>query len=121
MVSVFESYFAIGVFSVIAILFAVFAILGSRWFSPFKPNPRKLTIYECGEEPEGEAMIQFNFQYYIFALIFVIFDVLSILLLVWAVSTPALSMATKMQMIIVVGILFVALAYALRKERLIKI
>lgn len=121
MVSVSESYFPIGVFILIAVLGVVFTLLASRWLSPYTPTSKKLTIYECGEEPEGEAMIQFNFQYYLFALFFVIFDVLSIFLLVWAVSYTTLSFMGRLQMLIAVGILLVGLSYALKKERMIKI
>lgn len=121
MSSVFESFFPIGLFSIVAILFVTFTFLASRWFSPFNPNPKKESTYEAGEIPIGEAQIQFNFQYYVFALIFVIFDVLSVFLLLWGVTFTALPVFAKVQMTVFIGLLLVALAYALRKERLIKI
>ena len=121
MASVAESYFPIAIFSIIAVLFVIFSLLGSRFFSPFRPNPKKLTTYECGELPEGQAAIQFNFQYYMFALIFVVFDVISIFLLLWGLSFAGLASTAKLQMAVFIGLLLVALAYALKKESFIKI
>ncbi|MFH1328850.1 MAG: NADH-quinone oxidoreductase subunit A [Candidatus Bathyarchaeota archaeon] len=116
MVSVFASYLPVALLFIIAIVGVVLVILVSRWLSPFKPNPKKLSTYECGEIPEGEAMIQFRFQYYMFAIIFVVFDVVSIFLLIWAVSLPSLTVIAKLQMAIFVGILVTGLSYALKKE-----
>lgn len=66
---------------------AVFVILGSVASSlirPNRPNPEKLSTYECGEDPEGNARIQVNNRFYVIALVFLIFDVEVIFLFPWA-------------------------------------
>ncbi len=55
---------------------------------PARLDPEKLTTYECGEEPVGIAWIQFNIRFYVFALIFIVFDVEAVFLLPWAVGLP---------------------------------
>jgi NADH:ubiquinone oxidoreductase subunit 3 (subunit A) len=65
----------IGVFLVIAPVIPLLALLIPRLIAPRKPNPLKNQTYECGIETVGETWIQFRVQYYIFALVFLIFDV----------------------------------------------
>src|SRR5437667_7797387 len=79
-----ESYVPIVIFALIALLFPLGTFFATRLFRPDHPTPLKDLTYECGEVPEGVAQIQFHFQYYMFALIFVIFDVAAIFLLLWA-------------------------------------
>src|SRR6266571_4590076 len=98
---VLESYVPIVIFAVVALLFPLGTFFATRLFRPDHPTPLKDLTYECGEVPEGVAQIQFHFQYYMFALIFVIFDVAAIFLLLW--------------------IMFVATQYALKKEEVIQI
>ena len=79
----------------------------------------KLETYECGEDPWGEAQIQFHFQYYMFAIIFVVFDVLIVFMLAWAIVFSDLSWFGKVFMLIFMLILTVAVVYALKKEEVI--
>ena len=72
--------------------------------------------YECGSEPIGEAQVQFRFQYYTFALIFVVFDLIATFLMIWAVAFTGLSMDAKLLMIVFFGILVLGVVYALKKE-----
>jgi NADH:ubiquinone oxidoreductase subunit 3 (subunit A) len=65
----------IGVFLLLAPIFPAAALLIPRIIAPRKPNPAKSQTYECGMETVGEARVQFHVQYYIFALIFLVFDV----------------------------------------------
>lgn len=116
-----SSYMPVAVFVVVALLFAFVTLLLSRWFSPSAPNPKKLATYECGEIPEGAAMIQFHFQYYIFALVFVIFDVVSVFLILWAMAFSTLALSSRLLMGVFVGILVVGLGYVLRKEVMMKV
>jgi NADH-quinone oxidoreductase subunit A len=88
-------YGYIGILVIAAILFTVIMpliplILGIFGIVPRKNNPVKASIYECGMEPVGEAWVQFNFRYYIFAVMFVALDVLSVFLYPWAVSLEEL-------------------------------
>lgn len=73
-------------FIVVGAGFVIASLCMSWALRPSKPSPEKLSTYECGEEPFGDARHQFNFRYYIFALLFVVFDVESIFIFPWAVQ-----------------------------------
>jgi NADH-quinone oxidoreductase subunit A len=83
-----------------------------------KPNPIKNATYECGLETIGPTWVQFNFRYYLFALIFVIFDVETVFLYPWAVAFRHLDWFTMIEVLIFVAILLVGLAYAWKKRAL---
>src|SRR3989454_5396793 len=70
---VLESYVPVVIFAVVALLFPLGTFFATRLFRPDHPTPLKDLTYECGEVPEGVAQSEFHFQYYMFALIFVIF------------------------------------------------
>ena len=78
-----------------AVVFALTPIalarLWAKRFSPHKPGPEKNAIYECGIESKGDAWVQFKSEYYLYAIIFLIFDVEAIFLLPFAVSFTGLS------------------------------
>jgi NADH-quinone oxidoreductase subunit A len=88
---------------------------------PKKPNKTKSTTYECGLEFENfpeqaqNVWVQFRVQYYIFALIFVVFDIEVVFLYPWAVAYDSLGLFALVEMVAFLGILIVALAYAWRK------
>ena len=94
--SVESSYLAVGLMTIVGILFPLSAFILNRLLRPVSdsknPNvtksyflpgyetdhslyPRRLTTYECGSDPVGDAMIQFHFQYYWYAIIFLVFDI----------------------------------------------
>ena len=79
----------------------------------------KLETYECGEDPLGEAHIQFHFQYYMFAIIFVVFDVVIVFLVAWALVFSNLSWTAILFMFIFLLIMIIAVIYALKKEEVI--
>ena len=82
----------IGLFFIVGLIIPVGAI-GVAWIlGPKKPNPIKQTTYECGVETVGDAWVQFKAQYYIFALVFLIFDVEAVFLFPWAVKLGQLGM-----------------------------
>ncbi len=77
----------------------------------------KLTTYECGEIPEGEANIQFNFQYYLFAIMFIVFDVAAIFIILFGlVYAGGLSVQAQVLMALFVLIITAATLYSLKKE-----
>src|SRR6059036_3026968 len=84
-----DAYVPVVLFILVALSFPLLTFFATRLFRPTHPTPLKDLTYECGELPEGEAMIQFLFQYYVFAIIFVVFDVAAIFLLLWALSSSA--------------------------------
>ena len=80
-----------------------------------RPSADKFATYECGEDPQGIAWIQFNIRFYVVALIFIIFDVEVIFLLPWAVVFNRLGAFAFIEGVIFVAILVVGLAYVWRK------
>jgi NADH:ubiquinone oxidoreductase subunit 3 (subunit A) len=78
-----------------------------------------MTTYECGEVPIGDAQIQFHFQYYMYAIIFVAFDLVAVFVLMWSLVFTDLSQLGKLYMLMFLGILLVGVTYALKKEEII--
>jgi len=113
-----QEWIYIGVFLLIAPLFPAIALLIPRIIAPKKPNPIKLEAYECGMETVGNTWVQFRAQYYIFALIFLIFDVETIFLFPWAVAFDQLPLFAVLEGVLFVLILVGGLIYAWRKGAL---
>ena len=89
--------------------------LGVAWLvRPKKPGQIKNSTYECGLETFGETWVQFKVQYYIYALIFVIFDIETVFLYPWAVAFNKLGLFALIEMFLFILILVVGLAYAWR-------
>ena len=102
-------------FLVVAIGFLAFNLFLWWVIRPSRFSEEKLTTYECGENPTGSAWVQFNIRFYVFALIFVVFDVEAVFLLPWAVVFKELGMLAFVEGLVFIGILVVALAYVWRK------
>jgi NADH-quinone oxidoreductase subunit A len=103
------------VFLVVAVGFLAVNLILWKVIRPSRPTEEKLTTYECGENPTGSAWIQFNIRFYVFALIFIIFDVEAVFLLPWAVVFRKLGLLAFAEGLVFIGILAVALAYVWRK------
>jgi NADH:ubiquinone oxidoreductase subunit 3 (subunit A) len=108
----------IGLFLVIGIIVPVVPLVFARLVAPRKPNPIKQSTYECGIETVGESWVQFKAQYYIFALVFLVFDVESVFLFPWALTLKQLPMFVVLEGILFIGILVSGLVYAWRKGML---
>jgi NADH-quinone oxidoreductase subunit A len=93
----------------------VFVFVLWKVLRPERLSEEKTTTYECGEDPVGSAWIQFNIRFYVFALIFVVFDVEAVFLLPWAVVFRELGAIAYVEGLVFIGILVVALAYVWRK------
>lgn len=112
----FGQYVTIGVFVVVGIVL-VFGTLGlARLVSPNVPHAEKLTTYESGIDPIGTGWAQANVRYYVFALLFVIFDVEAVFLFPWAIVFERLGTQAFVEMVVFIAILAVALLYAIRKR-----
>lgn len=115
-----DRYGLIALFAIAAVSFPVVPLLLSFFLRPKKPNRSKATTYECGLEFEDfpeeaqQVWVQFRIQYYIYALIFVVFDIEVVFLYPWAVAYNALGLYALVEMVIFLGILVMALAYAWR-------
>ncbi len=108
----------VGLMTVVALIFPAIPLILAKLLSPKKPSPIKNATYECGLEVTGDSWIQFRVQYYLYALIFVIFDVETVFLFPWAVSYGVLGWFALLEMLIFVGLLVLGLAYAWRKGAL---
>ncbi len=108
----------IGLFLIVGALIPAAAIIVSTILAPRKSNPIKESTYECGIETVGENWVQFKAQYYIFALVFLVFDVETVFLFPWAVSLNQLGLFAVVEGIVFVGILMAGLVYAWRKGML---
>ena len=93
----------------------VLAWLWAKKFSPRKPGKDKNAIYECGLESKGDAWVQFKAEYYLYAIIFLIFDVETIFLLPFAVAFTRLSVGAFVAMIVFLLLLAEGLAWAWQK------
>jgi NADH:ubiquinone oxidoreductase subunit 3 (subunit A) len=93
-------------------------ILLAALLSPHKPNSIKQSTYECGVETVGETWVQFKVQYYIFALVFVVFDVEAVFLFPWAVAYSMLPLYMVLEGVLFILILAAGLIYAWRKGAL---
>jgi len=78
----------------------------------------KYTTYECGEEPDGDAWIQFHPRYYVVALVFVVFDAEAAFLFPWALSIRELGSFAVIEMFVFLGVLFFGWLYAWKKGAL---
>ena len=93
----------------------ILAWIWSKTFSPQKPGKEKNAIYECGLESKGDAWVQFKSEYYLYAIIFLIFDVETIFLLPFAVSFTGLSVGAFIAMVIFLLLLVEGLVWAWQK------
>ncbi len=115
------NYGYIGLFLIVAILFAVTTLLlpiALRFLNivPKKPNPTKNSTFECGMETIGKTWVQFNFRYYFYALVFLVLDVLVVFLYPWAVNLRELGYAGLIGIFILISIIIVGYIYAWRKN-----
>ena len=111
-----STYGPIGLFLVVAVIFPIIPLILSRFVAPNKPNPVKLEPYESGIPTIGPTHVQFPIRYYLYALMFVIFDVEVIYLFPWALVYDKLPIVAAVEMAIFISLLVVGLAYAWRKR-----
>ena len=113
-----HEWFYLIIFLSVAFLLPAAAILIAGLLSPRKPGKIKTSTYECGIETVGSSNIQFKAQYYLFGLIFLIFDVETVLLFPFAVAYQKLLLFGVIEAVLFVLILAAGLAYACRKGAL---
>ena len=113
-----DKWLFIGIFVAIAGAFPMLPIVLARFIAPKKPNPIKLDTYECGIETVGDSWVQFKVQYYIYALVFLIFDVETVFLYPWAVAFDAIPLFAVFEGVLFIFILVGGLFYAWRKGAL---
>ena len=108
----------IAIFTVVSMFLPAAAITIASFLAPRKPDPIKNSIYECGVETVGTTWVQFKVQYYIYALVFLVFDVETIFLYPWAVAYNQLPFFAIVEAIIFIILLLGGLFYAWKKGAL---
>jgi NADH-quinone oxidoreductase subunit A len=111
-----NNYVIVLVFLILGILLPIVALFLGKLLRPHKPTDAKSTTYESGIEPIGDARIQFNVRYYMFALMFVIFEVETVFLYPWAVAYKKLGVFALVEMLLFVVMLIIGLVYAWKKK-----
>ena len=115
-----KSFLIISIFFILAILLPVAALTMGRFLRASRPTKEKETTYESGVEPTGGGWVQFHVRYYLYALLFVIFDVEAIYLFPWAASYDVLrsdvGLVILLEMGLFIGFLVLGLIYAWKKK-----
>ena len=110
-----RAYLLVAVFGAAAVLL-VGGVLGiGSLIRPSRPNPQKLATYESGVDPTGPGFLQSNVRYYVFALLFVMFDVEAVFIFPWALGLETYGVFGLVEMVIFIVILALGLVYAWRK------
>ncbi|MEX2100330.1 MAG: NADH-quinone oxidoreductase subunit A [Acidimicrobiia bacterium] len=110
-----RAYLLVAVFGAAAVLL-VSAVLGlSSLIRPSNPTRQKLTTYESGVDPTGTGFMQSNIRYYVFALLFVMFDVEAVFIFPWALGLETYDVFGLVEMVIFIAVLALGLVYAWRK------
>ncbi len=113
-----QQYLFVGVLALASIFLGVAPLVLARFVAPKKPGKSKSSPYECGMESTGDSWIQFRMEYYIYALLFVLFDVEVVFLFPWAMVWRGLGMVALIEMVVFLGILGVGLVYAWKRGHL---
>ncbi len=115
MQALLDNYVAVLLATVIGVILVATALIGSRVLAPFSSNRQKNVSYECGMLPIGRARSQIHIRYYLFAILFLIFDVEAAFLFPWAVTFVKAGPTSFYEMVVFILILGGGLAYAWKK------
>ena len=111
-------YFSIILFLIIALILSIGFIVINFLFSPKKPDPEKLSTYECGFEPFSDSRMEFDVRFYLVAILFIIFDLEIAFLFPWAISLGNIGLHGFISMMIFLIILTVGFIYEWKKGAL---
>ena len=110
-----RSYLTVAIFGGAAVLMVALMLGLGSLLRPRRPTPQKYIAYESGVDPVGMGWSQSQIRYYVFALLFVMFDVEAVFIFPWAVQLEALDVFGLVEMMIFIVILVLGLVYAWRK------
>jgi NADH-quinone oxidoreductase subunit A len=110
-----NNFVFIGMLLLGAMAFALGPLFIVYLIAPRRPSRTKGEIYECGVKTHGETWVRFRIQYYIYALMFVVFDIETVFLYPWAASYAGLGVFALVEMVVFLVILFAGLVYAWAK------
>ncbi len=118
MASYYENYLTIACFLAIGI-FLFGSMLGvARVLQPRRITDEKLSTYECGVEPIGDEWTQGHIRYYVFALLFLVFDIEAVFIFPWAVVMGDRGVAALVEMVVFISILLVGYVWVWKKGAL---
>jgi NADH-quinone oxidoreductase subunit A len=112
------NYWPVVVYGLIAIGFGVFTIALGYFLRPSKPDASKLSPYECGCPPVGDAREKFSVRFYIIAMLFVLFDIEAVFMYPWAINFDRLGLFGFVEMLVFIFILLVGYFYVWKKGAL---
>ena len=113
-----KDYFPIILFFIIALVLSMGFIVLNFLFSPKKPDPEKLSAYECGFEPFNDSRMEFDVRFYLVAILFIIFDLEISFLFPWAISLGSIGALGFWSMMIFLFVLTVGFIYEWKKGAL---
>ncbi|MFO7798921.1 NADH-quinone oxidoreductase subunit A [Rhodohalobacter sp.] len=113
-----EQYYPILVLIGVAFVLALVLMSLSRILGPYRPNTNKLSPYESGMDPVGEAKERYSIAFYLVAMEFIVFDLEVVFIYPWAVRFMELGTGTFIAMTIFIVVLFIGLFYTLKKGTL---
>jgi len=113
-----QEYLSILIFLFIALIMSVGFIILNFLFSPKKPDPEKLSAYECGFEPFSDSRMEFDVRFYLVAILFIIFDLEIAFLFPWAISLGSIGALGFWSMMIFLFILSIGFIYEWKKGAL---
>ncbi len=111
----FADYVAVLIATLLGVLLVAGALIGNALLAPKDPSRDKAVTYECGMLPIGRARTQVHFRYYLFAILFLIFDIEAVFLFPWAVTFVQIGEQAFYEMIVFIAILAFGLLYAWKK------
>ncbi len=111
----FANYVAVLIAVILGVLLVGTALIGNRVLAPRDPTRTKGITYECGMLPIGRSRAQVHFRYYLFAILFLIFDIEAVFLFPWAVTFVEIGAQAFWEMVVFIAILAFALLYAWKK------
>ena len=113
-----DGYWSFFLFAGLALFFACVPLVLSRMIQPRAPHPMKRSTYECGMRSFGDARVRFDVKYYVFALLFLIFDIEAVFLFPWSVVFGEVGVLGLVEVGIFLAILAAGLVFAWRKKAL---
>jgi NADH-quinone oxidoreductase subunit A len=110
-----DNYLAVFIAAIIGFILVSTALIAARVLAPYSKERGKSISYECGMLPIGRSRAQIHIRYYIFAILFLIFDVEAVFLFPWAATFNVAGKAAFWEMVLFIGVLAAGLGYAWKK------
>lgn len=113
-----DPYLVVGLFAVLAVLFPAAPLIFAKLISPYNPGPEKNRAYECGTVEAGDPWGQFKIQFYLYGLIFLVFDIEALFLFPWATVFRGAGWLGLVEMMVFIALLLAAWLYAWKQRAL---